>query len=332
MNSWTHVFITGLKGFFMGAANIVPGVSGGTIAFITDIYEKLVDSIQGFDTLALKRFFRGQWSLLANQINLSFLITLLIGIVIATFGLAQLMEYLLEHHTVPLWAFFFGLILASALVIIKQISRWTAGNVASLVIGIGIAYYITSLTMIQTPDSGLYLFFAGALAMATMILPGVSGSYVLLIMDKYGYVISLITSINGGIKSCLEALFAGNIGAIPGIIISLPLFPLFIFTAGAIVGVVGVAKLLSWLLKRFYTLTITFLTGFMVGSLNKIWPWKETLEWYTDPRGKRKPLEQVNILPPEYDTTFWIAIFVAVVGFAAVYAIEYFGQQRESIV
>ncbi len=313
----------------MGAANVVPGVSGGTIAFITGIYEKLVESLQAFNGLAVKRFFKGQWQLLAKQVNAPFLGVLLLGIMLATFSLAQLMQYLLEYHTVALWAFFFGLILSSALVIVKHIPQWTWGNITTLVIGAGLAYYVTTITMVQTPNSMLYLFFAGAIAIATMILPGVSGSYVLVIMGKYSYVIGLVTGINEGVKNCLQACLNGNFAAIPSILSGITWGPLLIFTLGTIAGLISFAKLLHMLLKKFHALTITFLTGFMVGSLNKIWPWKKTLEWYTGPHGEKKPLEQVNILPPSYDSTFWVAVIVALVGFIVVYAIEWLGKYEQ---
>jgi putative membrane protein len=281
----------------MGAADVVPGVSGGTIAFITGIYEELVYSIKSINLEALTLFFTGKWKSFWTHINGNFLLAVFAGIFISVLSLAKVLEYLLEHQPILIWAFFFGLILASSYVVSRKITKWEYAIIVALVGGIGIAFYITSVTPTTTTDSSWFVILSGALASCAMILPGISGSFILLLLGKYEF-----------------ALHAVNERMI---------LDLFLLGSGAVVGLVLFANLLSWLLKKFHDVTIAVLVGFMIGSLNKIWPWKEILQTILV-EGEVKPLVEKNILPTlgNADDKFWMALLMAAAGIALILLIE----------
>ena len=236
------------KGMCMGAADVIPGVSGGTIAFIMGIYAELLDSIKSVNGEALKLLLKGKIGAFWKHINGTFLASLFAGILISVFSLAKLMKYLLEFHPVPLWSFFFGLILASAVYILKGLDKWSLQNIISLLAGVAIGAFICLASPGQTPDALWFIFLSGAIAICAMILPGISGSFILLLLGKYAFVMDAVSTLN-----------------IPVLIV---------FAAGACIGIVCFSHILSWLLKKFYMLTIALLSGFMIGSLLKVWPWK----------------------------------------------------------
>lgn len=287
----------GLRGIGMGAADVVPGVSGGTIAFITGIYEELVNSIKSINLEAIKLFFTGRWPSFWKQINGSFLLAVFTGVFISILSLAKVLEYLLDHHPILIWSFFFGLILASSYIVSRKIKQWDYPRIVALVGGIGIAFYITSVTPTTTTDAFWFIILAGALASCAMILPGISGSFILLLLGKYTF-----------------ALHAVNERIIPDILL---------LGSGALVGIVLFANLLSWLLKKYYDFTIAVLVGFMIGSLNKIWPWKETLKTILV-EGEIKPLVEKNILPSmgNADDQVWLAVLLTSAGIALILVIE----------
>ncbi len=237
------------KGVCMGAADVIPGVSGGTIAFLMGIYEELVNSIKSISSSNLKLLFKGKITEFWKAINGTFLCSLALGILISVFSLARLMQYLLVHQPIPLWSFFFGLILASSIVVLREIDRWNWQNLVSLVVGVAAAAYICLVSPSQTPDEYWFIFLSGAIAICAMILPGISGSFILLLLGKYHFVMQAVTEFN-----------------IPVIIV---------FGLGAVLGILSFSHFLSWLLKRYYMATIAMLSGFMIGSLIKVWPWKE---------------------------------------------------------
>ncbi|MBQ2912525.1 MAG: DUF368 domain-containing protein [Bacteroidales bacterium] len=232
----------------MGAADVIPGVSGGTIAFIMGIYAELLDSIKSVNGEALKLLLKGKIGAFWKHINGTFLASLFAGILISVFSLAKLMKYLLEFHPVPLWSFFFGLILASAVYILKGLDKWSIRNIISLLVGVAIGAFICLASPGQTPDALWFIFLSGAIAICAMILPGISGSFILLLLGKYAFVMEAVSTLN-----------------IPVLVV---------FAAGACIGIVCFSHFLSWLLKKFYMLTIALLSGFMIGSLLKVWPWK----------------------------------------------------------
>jgi putative membrane protein len=259
-----------LKGAGMGAADVVPGVSGGTIAFITGIYEELIHSIKSIDLEAVKLFFTGKWRSFWKHINGNFLLSVFAGIFIAVVSLARLLEHLLESQPVLIWSFFFGLILISSVVVARRIKQWNYSKVVALVGGIAIAFYITSVTPAETTDAAWFIVLSGILASCAMILPGISGSFILLLLGKYTFALSAVNE--------------ADLGAI------------FLLGVGAVIGLLSLSRVLSWLFRQYHDGTVAILAGFMIGSLNKIWPWKETVETVII-EGVEKPLVEKNILP-----------------------------------
>jgi putative membrane protein len=281
----------------MGAADVVPGVSGGTIAFITGIYEELILSIKGINLEAFRLFFTGRWRSFWKQINGNFLLAVFLGIAISVISLARLLEYLLEHHPVMIWSFFFGLVLASSYSVSRKISRWNLAKIIALAAGAGTAFYITSVTPTTTTDAQWFVIFSGALASCAMILPGISGSFILLLLGKYSFALHAVNE-----RIILDLLLLG---------------------VGAVAGLILFANLLAWLLKKYHDITIAVLVGFMLGSLNRIWPWKETLQTIVV-EGEIKPLVEKNILPATGNPAdhFWMALLLAAAGIGLILLIE----------
>ena len=286
-----------LKGMGMGAADVVPGVSGGTIAFITGIYEELINSIKGINLKAIKLFFTGRWVSFWKQINGNFLLAVFAGIAISVLSLARVLEYLLENKPILIWSFFFGLVLASSYVVSRKITRWQYPKVIALVAGIGIAFYITSVTPTTTTDASWFVILSGGLASCAMILPGISGSFILLLLGKYTFALHAVNE-----RIILDLLLLG---------------------VGAVTGLILFANLLSWLLKKYHDITIAVLVGFMIGSLNKIWPWKETLKTIVV-EGELRPLVEKNILPSIGNPVdlFWMAMLMLAAGIALILSVE----------
>ena len=296
----------------MGAADVVPGVSGGTIAFISGIYEELIESLNNINSAAFKELkskgFKHTW----DKLNGAFLLALMSGVLTSIFSLAKGVEWFLEHHPILLWAFFFGLVAASIVYISKQIKAtlWDlAGLKVFLAITIGgsIAYFITTLNPVEASDSNLFLFFAGALAICAMILPGISGAFILVIIGAYGPVLEAIS--NRDIKTIL------------------------VIGAGTIVGLLSFSKLLKWLFKTYHQLTLAVLTGFMIGSLNKIWPWKVALTYRMNSKGMEVPLNEKSISPFNYegDPQFLQAIGLMLFGFLIILFLEKIGNKTNIV-
>jgi putative membrane protein len=310
--SLTDYLMISLKGMAMGAADVVPGVSGGTIAFISGIYEELIESLNNINSAAFKELkskgFKHTW----DKLNGAFLLALMSGILTSIFSLAKGVEWFLEHHPILLWAFFFGLVAASIVYISKQIKAtlWDlAGLKVFLAITIGgsMAYFITTLNPVEASDSNLFLFFAGALAICAMILPGISGAFILVIIGAYGPVLEAIS--NRDIKTIL------------------------VIGAGTIVGLLSFSKLLKWLFKTYHQLTLAVLTGFMIGSLNKIWPWKVALTYRMNSKGMEVPLNEKSISPFNYegDPQFLQAIGLMLFGFLIILFLEKIGNKTNIV-
>lgn len=294
--------IVGFKGMAMGAADVVPGVSGGTIALISGIYDELIDSINAFNFKNLKRLKTEGFTVVFNALNGQFLLSLLLGIGISALSFAKLFKYLLENHHIYVWAFFFGLVLASVLFIAKQITQWKVITFILLIIGSGAAYYITTIPVIgASNNSNLFLVLAGALAICAMILPGISGAFILLLLGAY--------------KPALDAIHNQDLKKIA------------LLGIGAIVGLLSFAKVLKWLFNHFRNATLAILTGFVIGSLNKIWPWKEVLKSEII-NGKLKILQEQSISPFVIENNhFFEAILLASLGFALILLLEKFGNK-----
>ena len=228
-----------------------------------------------------------------RHINGRFLLPVLLGIAIAVFSLARLMTYLLEHHPIAIWSFFFGLIVASALLVARQIGHWNVRTVAACLVGAAAAWWITIATPTETPDTWWFIMLSGAIAICAMILPGISGSFILVLLGKYFYIMEAVKTFN------------------------IPV--MLVFICGAAIGITSFSRVLSFALRRFHDITISVLAGFMLGSLNKVWPWKETIETYTDSHGIVKPLVEANIMPNQL---VWEAVGLMVLGYAIVYFLE----------
>ncbi len=291
-----------LRGLAMGAADIVPGVSGGTIAFITGIYPRLLHSLRSFDLgaarLLLQGDLRGAW----RHVDGGFLAVLLAGIATSIFTLARLLGWVLEHYPEPLWSLFFGLILASALMLLQQVPRWDRRRLLGLVLGTAVA-----LAIALAPRAGFIagypgVFGAGFIAICAMILPGISGSFILLLLGMYTTVLAAVRALDLGF--------------------------LAVFALGAAAGLLCFSRLLDWLLSRYRAGTVATLTGFLFGSLAVVWPWKHTLSWVVGRDGAPRPEQQWPVLPQEYlartgdDPLLLLCAGFALLGFLAVLMVD----------
>lgn len=300
--------LVALKGMGMGAADVVPGVSGGTIAFITGIYEELINTLKSINLKSIQLLFQFKLKDFWTAINGNFLLSLLLGIGFSFVTLAKLIKYLLAEQPILIWSFFFGLIVASAFVIARKITEWKIRTIIALILGMGIAYLVTVVTPVETPTAYWFLFFSGALAICAMILPGISGAFILLLLGKYEYILHAVST------------FKLDVVAVVG--------------SGAIIGLLSFSNLLSWLLKKYHNMTIGLLSGFMIGSLNKVWPWKQTISTFIDRHGVEKPLLQENILPGTYESILGqnsqllFAVLLAIAGFLLIYVMEKFSPEE----
>ncbi|MEM9686151.1 MAG: DUF368 domain-containing protein [Bacteroidota bacterium] len=292
-----YVIIT-LKGIVMGAADVVPGVSGGTIAFISGIYEELITAINNINLSAWKLLKARKFSMFWKHINGNFLSALVFGIFLSVISLAKGIKWLLEHQPVLLWSFFFGLVLSSVVFVAKAITKWNLITVLFLLLSSIVAYYITTLPPLQHTENFMFLFLSGALAICAMILPGISGAFILVLLGAYQTILSAIDERN---------------------------FKIIGITAlGAVFGLLSFSRLLKWLFVHYKNATLALLTGFIIGSLNKIWPWKKTISWYVASGGEQMPLLQKSIMPFQYaeeHQLLW-AILLSFIGFLMIFLLE----------
>ena len=302
---FSDYLIISLKGLAMGAADAIPGVSGGTIAFISGIYEELISTISNVNMSLLKTLIKQGITAFWKQLNGNFILALLLGIIISYVSFMRLAKYLLEYHPVLIWSFFFGLIIASIYFVGKQITKWNLPVVIALIIGSGIAFYISILPTMANNDNNLFFFLAGAIAICAMILPGISGSFILVILGAY--------------KTLSDAIH------------DVDLKKLIIFIAGAGIGLLSFSHLLKWLFKNYRDITLALLTGFIFGSLNKVWPWKETLTWYTDANGIKEPLMQQSVSPFSFsgDSQLLFAVTLIILGFLTIFILEKLGSKKQ---
>lgn len=288
-----------LKGLCMGSADVIPGVSGGTIALITGIYEDLIGALRSIDTKVVQKLLALDVKGIVAKVHVRFLLALFSGIFVAILSLARLMNYLLHHHPVPTWSLFFGLIAASTVMVGKHVSNWFGTAGISFVAGIIAATMIVNLIPMHTPEDLWFIFLCGFVAICAMILPGISGAFILLILGKYEYVT----------------------GALKNPFLPQNLIVILVFCIGCAIGLLGFSRVLNYLLQKFHNLTLAFLTGLIAGSMQKIWPWKEVIETQVI-RGKAHIIWGGPTLPPAVDQEFFIAAGLAVVGFVAVLLIE----------
>ena len=296
--------IISFKGLAMGAADAVPGVSGGTIAFISGIYEELINTISNINVSLFKTLLKKGIKPFWKDLNGNFLLALLSGIIISFVSFMKLAKYLLEYHPVLIWSFFFGLIVASIYFVGKQITKWNIATIITLVFGAVIAFYISKLPSLGANENPWYLFIAGAIAICAMILPGISGSFILIILGAY--------------KTLSDALH------------DIDLKKIMVFVGGALVGLLSFSHVLKWLFKHYHNITLALLTGFIFGSLNKVWPWKKTLSWHTNSKGIESPLLQESVSPFAFEGNHQLlyAVVLMILGFLTIFILERLGAKK----
>ena len=289
-----HLFLF-LKGITMGVANVIPGVSGGTIALITEIYEELINSLKSFDLKALKLLLKGQFKDFTVHTNLYFLISVFGGSVFSMFSVAKLFEFLFEFYPKELWSFFFGLILASVYYVGIRVGIWKIRSYVFFIIGTAIAVSLVLLSPSSESTNLVYIFMCGVIGVTGMLLPGLSGSFILILMGNYKLL--MVDSLSKSLKFNIDAISY-----------------LLVFILGSVVGLFGFSHIISWLFKRFKDCVLSLLTGFILGSLLIIWPWKEVAEnrlitsWYL----------------PELNSSTILAISLMLIGFYVVVKLETF--------
>ncbi len=306
MKGLKEIIAVFFKGFGMGAANVIPGVSGGTIALITGVFERLIDSLKSFDLVAFKLFFKGKFKDFAKHTDLYFLIVLMVGVGISIISFAKLLTFLFENYPIFIWSYFFGLILASVWFVGKTVEKWTVSVVLWFLLGTAIAVAITIMNPATENASFVYLLISGVVAICSMILPGLSGSFILVLMGEYELILHAVDTMNFAV-----------------------LLPVAL---GAVVGLLAFAHLLSWLYKKFKNQTVALLTGFILGSLAILWPWKHSFDknmimFQTDKFGKLLVSGDYKVFSyerflPEINVIFFIAVALAVAGFVTIWLLE----------
>lgn len=299
-----------VRGMGMGAADVIPGVSGGTIAFITGIYQELIYSIKSVNGEFFRLLFKQGPAKAWRHINGNFLVAVFSGILLSIFSLARLISWLLATHPKMVWAFFFGLIIASSLHIGKKIEKWNAASLVCLVLGMAVAAWITIATPAATPEVWWFVFLAGSVAITAMILPGISGSFILLLLGKYEFILNAVKDLKADI--------------------------ILIFAGGCAVGLISFSNIISWFFKRFPDATMALLTGFMLGSLNKLWPWKQVLETRLNSAGEEVPFLERSISPMTYHELtgqphlLWQVLLVALAGFMLIFIFDIMAAGKDS--
>lgn len=297
-----NFIVNTLKGVAMGVANVIAGVSGGTIALIVGIFERLINSLKSFNFTAIKLLFTGKFKEFAKHTDFVFLFEVLFGIAVAMISVAKLFKYLFENYPTYIWALFFGLLIASIFYVGKTIKKWNLWVIVAFIIGIGVSLLIAFGTTAQENDNFFYLVLCGAIGSSGMILPGISGSYILVLMGDYSLVINAIDMLT---KNPMEAMKV--------------IAPVMI---GVVVGIIAFAHVLAWIFKHYHDMTISLLTGFIVGSLPIIWPWKIY-------ENGALPMAKDNILP-EMNAEFFIAVAIIILGAGLIIATETIASRMKS--
>lgn len=299
MNAMKEYFIYLLKGIAVGVANVIPGVSGGTIALITGIFERLINSLKSFGISAVKLLLSGQWKAFAKKTDFYFLLSLLLGVFLAIVLLARLFDFLFQNYPVYIWSFFFGLILASVYFVGRTIEKWSVSTIITFILGTAIAITLTFMTPATQNDSFLYLVICGVVAVCSMILPGLSGSFVLILMGNYQLI-------------AIDAINNRDIGVLIPVVL------------GAGFGLLAFSHLLSWVFKRFKDQTIAGLTGFILGSLGVIWPWKDAIIQLF---GEKEKVIGYDYRLPIVNLEFVIAVVLIILGIVAIALMEKSAQE-----
>jgi putative membrane protein len=321
-------FIRFFKGVAMGAANVIPGVSGGTIALITNIYEELIDSLKSFNLNAFQLLVKGQFQALHSQLNLNFLVPIILGIVVSILSLAKLFDYLLIEFPAHTWAYFFGLVLASVYYVGLKVKEWNWKIILILILGTIIALTISFVSPSPTEDSSyFYIFICGLIGICGMILPGLSGSYILMLMGNYHLL--MVKSINS-ISEFVQALASGNLTTF----LTSPNFELLIyfiiFLIGSVVGLISFSNIISWVFNKYHDATLALLTGFVFGSLSIIWPWKKEIfsSEVIDRHGEPLLLGYERYLPSVWGLNEIFVLVFMLIGVLSIIVVEYLAKQE----
>jgi putative membrane protein len=280
----------------MGTADLIPGVSGGTIAFLSGIYEELLFSIKTLSGEFLRLLLKGKFGKAIALVPFRFLIPLGVGLFTALFSLAKLLSYLLEEYPIFVWAFFFGLVLASTWIVLKRVVKWDVSDKVAFGISTIITYFVVGMIPIETPSTQLFIFLSGAIAICAMILPGISGSFILLLLGKYQQILGAVTSRD--------------------------FVTLFIFTGGCVIGLALFSRALTWLFKHHHDISVAILAGIMLGSVRKIWPWQEVVSMRINSHGEEVPFIVENIWPSSFDLSTISVLLLAAAGAAIVVSLE----------
>ena len=298
-----NVLLLTIKGFCMGAANVIPGVSGGTMALILGIYEELINAIRSFNFNFLRLFSVLKMREALSSISWPFLLPVGLGVLLATVSLAKALSWLLDSYPVMVWSFFFGLILSSVFTVSKVVQEWAISTLIAIALGAVGAFFLFGLVPTATPNALWFIFVSGLIAVCAMILPGISGAYILVLLGKYHYI--------------LEAINNKDIGT------------LLVFLIGALVGLLSFVRVIGWLLNRYHDLTMAILIGLMLGSLRKIWPWKETLTTFFDSAGREIAALEVNRLPGSFSGEVILALLFMFLGFLVIFALYILAQKKD---
>ncbi len=294
--SFFEYLVLTAKGFCMGASDVIPGVSGGTMAFILGIYEELIDAIRSFDLKGIKLLLTLKLRDLLDHISWQFVLALGVGILMAIFTLSRVLSWLLQNKPVLIWSFFLGLILASAFSVSRRVEEWRLYTWLGLLGGAIGTYFLVGLVPVSTPDDPWFLFLSGAIAICAMILPGISGAFILVLLGKYQFVLEAVNNRD--------------------------FIVLAMVAAGAVIGIAAFSRLLGWLLRNCHDFMVAVLTGLMLGSLRKVWPWKETLETIVGSHGKVIPIVQTNTLPAHWNVEVLSALCLIGIGFLIVFSLD----------
>jgi len=286
----------------MGVANVIPGVSGGTMALILGIYEELINAIRSINLKFLRLITILNIKEALSSVPWPFLLPVGLGVLLATFSLAEVLSWLLGRYPVIVWSFFFGLIVSSVITVSRVIKQWRIPTIVAIAVGTITAYFLFGVIPVSTPNAPWFIFVSGFIAICAMILPGISGAYILVLLGKYHYI--------------LEALNNKDF------------FTLFIIGAGALVGLISFAQILGWLLKRYHDLTMAILIGLMLGSLRKIWPWKETVTTFIDSHGKEIPSLQSNIIPSSFTIEVVCALLFMLIGILVIWGLDLWARKN----
>ncbi len=306
--AWGSYLFLCLRGMAMGGADVIPGVSGGTIAFITGIYEELIRSIKSVNAKLFKTLFKEGVAAAWKQVNGNFLLAVVSGILISIFSLARLISWLLANHPMLVWAFFFGLIVGSAIFIGRKIEKWSIAAVFFLLFGTSLAYYITIATPATTPEALWFVFLSGSIALCALILPGISGAFILVLLGKYEFMLNAVRDFQ--------------------------LIIIMVFAAGGVLGIVAFSNVIAWLFKKHPNITLALLGGFMIGSLNKLWPWKKVVEWQLNDQGEKVALLEQSISPALYADIYGVdpqilpIMFSAMAGIAVIYLFMFLSRKK----